>query len=100
MPSDETTGPPYPPYGIEYSRVLELEWQLYIDVWNKPGVNTNRNPLLAWIERIPCDPTEYYPHETPPLNEAITEDLLITLKERFRHRTINMALHLPVMTTL
>eukprot|EP00972_Heterocapsa_arctica_P012449 1829106-Heterocapsa_arctica.AAC.1 len=97
VPSDETTGPPC---AIEYSRVLLLEWQFEVYFWNNPGVNSNSNHLLEWIERIPCDPTEYYPRENPPLKEAITEDLLITLRERFCHRTIHIALHLPVMTTL
>eukprot|EP00972_Heterocapsa_arctica_P072220 10666554-Heterocapsa_arctica.AAC.1 len=78
---------------MEYSRVLQLEWQYDIDFWDKPGVNLNRNHLLLWMERIPCDPTEWYPSETPPPKEAIAEDLLISIRRRFRHRTTNMLLN-------
>eukprot|EP00972_Heterocapsa_arctica_P063521 9376394-Heterocapsa_arctica.AAC.1 len=78
---DETTGPPS---GFEYSRILELEWQVDSDYWNNPGILTNRNHVLAWLERVPFDPTEYGPYETPPLNRAIAEELLDTLRERFR----------------
>eukprot|EP00972_Heterocapsa_arctica_P054247 7995357-Heterocapsa_arctica.AAC.1 len=40
-----------------------------------------------------CDPTKWYPSETPPLKEVIVENLLITIRHRFRHRTINMLLN-------
>eukprot|EP00972_Heterocapsa_arctica_P000396 56747-Heterocapsa_arctica.AAC.1 len=68
-PSCQNTGPPC---GYEYSRVLLLEWQFDEDFWNQLG-NSNELHLLLWMERIPCDPTEWYPSETPPLKEAIAE---------------------------
>eukprot|EP00972_Heterocapsa_arctica_P044715 6597375-Heterocapsa_arctica.AAC.1 len=67
---------------MEYNRVLELEWQSDGEFWNKPGSLTNRNHLLDWLERVPGDPTEYHPYETPPINEAIVEYLLTTFRER------------------
>eukprot|EP00972_Heterocapsa_arctica_P032168 4739793-Heterocapsa_arctica.AAC.1 len=80
-----------PSGGIEYIRVMQREWQHDVDV--RELLSLNRNHLLLWMERIPFDPTECYPSGNSPLNDAIAEDLLITIRHRFRHRTTNTLLN-------
>eukprot|EP00972_Heterocapsa_arctica_P029640 4366080-Heterocapsa_arctica.AAC.1 len=89
-PSDATHDPPC---GVEYTRVIQLEWHHDVEFWENPGPNINRNHLLFWMERIPFDPTERYPSGNSPLKEAIAEDLLTTIRHRFRHRTTNILLN-------
>eukprot|EP00972_Heterocapsa_arctica_P063692 9398953-Heterocapsa_arctica.AAC.1 len=79
-----------PPCGMECSRVLQLEWQHDVDFWDKPGVNLNRNHLLLWMDKIPCDSTEWYPMV---FKEAIAKDLVSTIRHRFRHSTTNVLLN-------